>query len=259
FQKLGEAHYKSGNFEKAFRAFEHAIKVTESPVVTAEPDPNLIYNTALSAYQSENLRKAIAYFDRLNKDHFSSHIPHLLSTIYLKQEDTVTAREVLIQGIDSYKENEDLILLLADLYYNSNDIKDAINTLEVASENADTSYIFLYTMGVIYQKDEQYKKAIEAYEKALSRAKDSNEFEIYKNMGISYYNIGVEIQQKARRIINRQDYQKEKEKAAAALKSAVNAFEKAYEENPENPEVITRLNQLYDFLNIDERITALDR
>lgn len=257
FQKLGEKNYKNGNFKEAFRAFSHAIKITESSIVTAEPDPNLIYNAALSAYKSENWKKAIEHFNLLNKEKYAAHIPHLLSNIYLEQADSVSAREVLSEGIEDYEKNEELVLLLADLYYNSNDVKEAISTLEKASEKADTSHIFPYTMGVIYQKDEQYKKAIEAYELALSRTKEGKEFEIYKNMGISYYNIGVEIQQKARAIVNRQAYQREKEKAADAFKSAVDAFEKAYKEDPERQEVITRLNQLYDFLNIKDRVTDL--
>ena len=257
FQKLGEQHYKNGNFKEAFRAFSQAIKITESNIVTAEPDPNLIYNAALSAYKSENWEKAIEYFNILNKEKYSARIPHLLSSIYLEQADSVSAREVLARGIEDYEKNEQIVLLLAELYYNSDDVKEAINTLEKASKKADTSYVFPYTRGVIYQKDEQYKKAIEAYELALSRASDGNEYEIYKNMGICYYNIGVEIQQKARKIVNRQAYQDEKEKAAAAFKSAVRAFEKAYEEDPDSHEVITRLNQLYEFMDIEERVTDL--
>lgn len=257
FQKLGEKHYKNENFEEALRAFNHAFKITESSIVTAEPDPNLIYNAALSAYKSKNWEKAIEYFNILNKEKYSARIPHLLSSIYLEQKDSVSAREVLTRGIEDYKKNEELVLLLAELYYNSNDVKEAISTLEKASGNTDTSHIYPYTIGVIYQKDEQYKKAIEAYEVALSRAKDGNEFEIYKNMGISYYNIGVEIQQEARALVNRQAYQREKEKAAAAFKSALNAFEKAYEENPDSQDVITRLNQLYEFMAIEDRVTDL--
>lgn len=257
FQELGEKHFKNSNFKEAYRAFSQAIKITESNIVTAEPDPNLIYNAALSAYKSENWKKAVEYFNILNKENYSPQIPHLLSSIYLEQADTVSAREALAQGIEVYEKNEEIVLLLAELYYNSNDVKEAINTLEKASEKADTSYVFPYTMGVIYQKDEQYKKAIEAYELALSRASEGNEYKIYKNMGISYYNIGVEIQQKARKIVNRQAYQNEKEKAAAAFKSAVSAFEKAYEEDPDSQEVITRLNQLYEFMNIKDRVTDL--
>lgn len=256
FQKLGEKHFNSKKYEDALKAFEHALLINKSPILSVKIDTNLIYNAALAAYESKEWEKAILYLNELNEDNYSPNVAHLLFTVYLENADTISAEQVLIDAIDRYEANEDLVLLLVDFLFKTDDVVRAVAILDSTSSQSPLKYIFPYTKGLIYQKTEQYKYAIEAYKEALSLAPE--EFNIYTNIGTCYYNIGVEIEENARSIKNNRAFLEEKTKSKAAFQSAVNWFEKAHEKDSDNQTVITKLYQLYKILGITDKIKNLE-
>jgi tetratricopeptide (TPR) repeat protein len=249
FQALGAKHFRKGEYDKALKAFEEAIQVYQSPILPVRTDTNLIYNTALAAFESEEWEKAIGYLNKINKGNYSTNVPHLLYNVYLRNADTAAAETVLMEGIEHHEENEDLTLLLADLYFQTNEVKKAIDLLDNASSKNPSNHIFNFTKGLIYQKREHYQTAIDAYKEALTMAPD--ETKIYTNIGTCYYNIGVEIEKKARAITNNRAYLREKEKSAETFETAVTWFEKALKRDPENQYVITKLGDLYGILGSD--------
>ncbi|MCF8227010.1 MAG: tetratricopeptide repeat protein [Bacteroidales bacterium] len=249
--KLGEDHYKNEDYAEALKAFEHVLHINQSPVLSLQPDTNLLYNTALAAYESKEWEKASGYLHQLNEYAYSPNVPHLLAILYLHENDTVSAENVLYSAIDRYEKNEDLVLLLIDLLYQKKEIGKAVSVLDATSAKNDSSYIFPYTKGLVYQKANNYKKAIEAYEAALKLAPDK--VEIYENIGTCYYNIGVEIQQNARKLKNNKAFQEEKRRSAAALRISVEWFEKVIEKDTDNQKAATILNQLYKTLQITDR------
>ena len=256
FQALGAKHFQKGEYEKALKAFEEAIQVYQSPILPVRTDTNLLYNTALAAFENEAWEKAIEYLNKINKDNYSPNVPHLLYNAYLRKADTAAAEKVLMEGIERYENNEDLILLLVDLYFQSNADEKAIDQLDDASSKNPSKHIFPYTKGLIYQKRELYQAAIDAYKEALTMAPD--ETEIYEHIGTCYYNIGVENEKKARTITNNRAFTREKEKSAEAFETAVTWFEKALEKDPDNQYVITKLYQLYRVLDISDKMDNME-
>ena len=256
FQALGAQHFQKGEYEKALKAFEEAIQVYQSPILPVRTDTNLLYNTALAAFESEAWEKTIEYLNRINKDNYSPNVPHLLYNVYLRKADTAAAKKVLMEGIERYEDNEDLILLLVDLYFQTNADEKAVDLLEDASSKNPSKHIFPYTKGLIYQKREQYQTAIDAYKEAFTIA--PGETKIYANIGTCYYNIGVEIEKKARAITNKRAVTREKEKSAEAFETAVTWFEKALEKDPDNQNVISKLNHLYRVLGISDQMNNME-
>ena len=118
FMVLGEKEYKEKRYDKSLRAYENALKINESDILSVELDTNLIYNTALAAYKSENHEKSIEYLNRLNAMSYSPNVSHLLSAVLLAFGDSSNAVYVLKDGIDRYKKNEELVLVFVDLLYN---------------------------------------------------------------------------------------------------------------------------------------------
>jgi tetratricopeptide (TPR) repeat protein len=256
FQALGTQHFRKGEYGKALKAFEEAIQVYQSPILPVRTDTNLLYNTALAAFENEDWEKTIEYFNRLNKDNYSPNVPHLLHKIYLEKADTVAAEAVLVEGIGRYEDNEDLILLLADLYFQTNAYEKAIDLLDDATSKNPSNHIFPFTKGLIYQKREQHQSAIDAYKEALTQAPDDTK--IYTNIGTCYYNIGVEIEDKARAITNNLAFTREKEKSTEAFETAVIWFEKALDYDPDSQFVITKLYQLYSVLGNSDKMHNLE-
>jgi len=256
FQALGAQHFRKGEHEKALKAFEEAIQIHQSPILPIRTDTNLLYNTALAAFESEAWGKAIEYLNKINKDDYSTNVPHLLYNVYLRKADTIAAEKVLTEGIKRYEDNEDLVLLLVDLYFQTNDDNKAVDLLDDASSKNPSNFIFPYSKGLIYQKREQYQTAIDAYKKALTIT--PGETKIYANIGTCYYNIGVEIERNARTITNNRAFTREKEKSEEAFETAVTWFEKALDKDPDNQYIITKLYQLYSVLGISDKMDNME-
>ncbi len=255
FQKLGEKNYREKHYAEALKAYEQALGIIQSPILAVRIDTNLIYNAALAAYQVKEWDKAMGYLAGLHKEGWSPDASFLLYTICLQKEDTAAAGKVLSESIDIYKENQDMVLLLADLYYRKNEIGKAVSALDTALTRNPTNYIYPYTKGLIRQKKQLYPEAIDAYKQALVLAPD--EVKIYTGIGTCYYNIGVDIQARARTISNSRAFHAVKAKSEEAFRSAVLWYEKANEKDPSNQEVGEKLYQLYKILSMspDKKIS----
>lgn len=255
--KLAQEHYGKKEYQQSLRAFEHVLKINQSPLLTLQPDTNLLYNTALAAYNSGANEKASDYLGQLNESTYSSNVPHLLASLHLGEGDTTAAVNVLTESMNRYTNNVDLVLMLADLHYQQQQTDMAVRVLDTAAHKNDSAYIFPYTKGLVYQKAEQYEKAIKAYKRAVKLA--PGESRIYINTGTCYYNIGVDIERNALKLKTKQAVQREKKKSLAALESATEWYEKAYESEPENQEVISMLNQLYKTLQRNDKLRDLEQ
>lgn len=256
FMELGEKYYKDEEYEKALRAFQYALRINQSSILTAQLDTNLLYNAALSAYKSKKWDEAAEYLTELNETKYSSNVPHLMFAMYIKRSDTTAAQKVLLDGIKRYEDNEELVLLLVDLLYKKNDPEKAVSILNEAFSKDSSNYIFPYTKGLLHQKMEEYQKAIRAYKDALTLPSDT--IKVYTGIGTCYYNIGAEIEEKARNITNNNKYLKVKEKSEEAFESALNWFEKAYEIDPDNQEIVTKLYELYKVLDKPGKLKMLE-
>lgn len=246
FLKISESFYKEKNYPEALRGFEHALKINNSSILSLELDTSLLYNTALAAYQSKDWEKATKYLGELNGYKYSANIPQLMHAAYLEDGDSVSAEDVLADGVSRYDYEKNLVLLYVDLLYQKNEIKKAIVVLDSAAVKDTANAIFLYTKGLLYQKSDQYNKAIRAYERSVKA--DPGRIEAYSNIAACYYNMAVMIEENARNISDMSMYREEKVKSDAARESALVWYEKAYEKDPGNQNIREQIKRLYQFL-----------
>jgi tetratricopeptide (TPR) repeat protein len=174
---------------------------------------------------------------------FSENSTHLLFNVKLYLGDTVFAEKVLSDGIVNYEKHDTLVFLLSELYYNTSRPDEALEVLEVAiKENLDNTQ-FYYNKGLIYQKTNQFNEAIEAYSESLKG--DPDNLIIYANIAACYYNIGVAYEENTLKLNRNQEVKEERGKSKKAMKSALHWLDSAIAKQPENPEVISRISQLY--------------
>jgi len=81
---------------------------------------------------------------------------------------------------------------------------------------------------------------------------------VHTNIATCYYNIGIEIEEKARTLNNSRDVLEEKAKSATAFESAAEWLNKAYDLGTENQAIIVQLHQLFKLLNITEKAKILE-
>jgi tetratricopeptide (TPR) repeat protein len=256
FQKLGESNYNGKRFNQSLKAFEYALRISENPILSVEIDTNLIYNTALAAYEGKNWDKATLYLTKLHNYKYSINATHLLFLSNLERGDSLAAQNTLLDGINRYEKNEDLVLLLTDLLFKNNDIEGALKIIDAVIVRNPTNPKLYNTKGLVYQKSGQYQKAIEAYSQAIQYS--PNDVSNYISIATSYYNIGVEIDEGTRTISNNRMVQEQKAKSAAAFKSAAEWLDKAYSKGLTNPKEIEQIIELYKSLQLSDRVKSIE-
>lgn len=256
FQKLGEKHFNGKDYKKAMKAFEHALAITQRPVLAIQTDTNLVYNAGLAAYESQEWEQAAKHFGRLHDDGYSANVTHLLMKAHLAMGDTIAGQLALRKGIGRYEDNEDLVLLLADLLVKTNEADRALEVLDEAIGSDPSRHVFHNTKGLIYQKTGAFNDAILAYFEANSHAPE--ELLTQVNIATCYYNIGVEIEENARSITNNRLVQIEKSKSEAAFESAIFWLDKAYEKEPADREVREKIHHLYRMLRVTDKANNLE-
>jgi len=256
-QILGERHFRNKKYAEALRAFEQALEISEKPMLMMQADTNLVYNTALAAFESKNWDKANRYFGRLHDEKHSPNVAHLLFEANIRKGDTLAAEKALKEGIESYEDNQDLVLLLADFFFSLNDTLSAFQALDEAISAKPQNHRFHYAKGLIYQKYGLYNEAIRAYSQTLSLT--PGDLMACVNMATCYYNIGVEIEENARTIMDSATVREEKKRSEEAFKAAEEWLDRAYQMNPADQEIIGRLYELYKSLRITDKADILER
>lgn len=256
FQKMAESLYAAGNYKESFRAFYQTVQISQHPLLEIELDQNLLYNTALAAFESKDWEKVVELLGGLHQNSFSVNATHLLFNASLAQGDTLSAKQVLREGIDQYENKEMFVLLLADLLFEGNEIVLAHEVLDEAANREPESFRYPYTRGLIHQKTGNYQEAINAYSEASNLAPE--ELTIYLNIATCYYNIGVEVEEAARTISNSRLVQQEKAKSSNAFESAVKWLDKAWEMGLEDKAMMSRFLELYRSLQVLDKVIELE-
>lgn len=257
FQQLGTKHYAQKEYTKALGAFEHALLISKSPLLSVDTDTSLVYNTAMAAYEAGNWEKAISYLTGLNDDGFSANVALLLYKAHVNNGERQLGEEVLLSAVEKYNSDEQIIMQLVDLLVETNRAEQAVQILDSALVSRPDYYPFPWTRGLILQRINRYDRAIESLYLASKLAPE--EAGIYYDLGICYYNRGVEINESARQINNNAQYQATRKEATEQFQEAVKWLEKAYEMDADDQQTISRLYQLYYQLQMTEKQQRMER
>ena len=170
--------------------------------------------------------------------------------------DSLLGEEVLIEGVERYNSDENIVLQLVDLLVTTGRTESAILILDSAAVRMPENYLFPWTLGMVHQSNGMNDVAITNFLKASDLA--PGEVRIYYNLGICYYSTGVEINESARHIRNNVEYQAARMQAKASFQDAVSWLEKAYENDPGDQQTISKLYQLYYRLQMTEKQKTME-
>lgn len=256
FQNLGEKYYLKKDYSKAVEAFEHALLLSKSPLLSVVTDTNLVYNTAMAAYEARQWDMAVSYLIGLNDDAYSPNTALLLYSAHVNNGDSLLAEQVLFDAEERYKSEETIVLQLVDLLVGTGRAEQAVAILDTASSRRPENYHFPWTRGLVFQRLKLYDQAIVSLSQASTLA--PGEVGIYYNLGICYYNIGVSINESARQIMSNLEYKSARREAMEQFREAVKWLEKAFELDPADQQTISKLNQLYYRLQMTEKQKTME-
>lgn len=256
YQKLGEQHFNNRKYKDALKAYEASLEVISNPILAVELDLNLVYNAALAAFEERNWDRATHHLKQLHSKDYSVNASLLLVEANLEKGDTLAAKQVIIEGISKHNDNEDLVLLLTNLLFQEDDVDGALKNIDRVIARNPTNAKFIYTKGLIYQRNEQYQEAIGTYNQALKH--DPDNAMIYLNIATCYYNMGVDIEEGTRTITNNSKVLEEKAKSKAAFEAAISWLDKIYNNGTQDQSILSKAYDLYKALRINDKAKNIE-
>ena len=252
FRELGIEHFTKKEYQEALRAFEHALKVNNSELVTVPSDTNLVYNAAMAAYESKNWDEAIEYLSSLHEFGFAPKASLFLVGSHLYNGDTLQAETILMEGVKLYDYEETVVMYLANWLSASNRKDQAISILDEAIVAHPENYRFHWARGLVFSETGNYEEAILSLKQAAELCAEKPP-ELYYQVGVSYYNIGIDLREAALLISENDEYKLARNQYLAQFREAVKWLELSYEKDPGNEATINRLYQLYYQLQMKEK------
>ena len=242
--------FNEENYEKALKSFEQILTINEIPLIKEDNvnliDTVIIYNAGLAAYYSENYDKAIQYYTEAAKYGYNGGKTYVnIAYAYEMKNDTASALQALQEGFEKYSSDKEVLDNLINIYLAQQKSDDAMKYLDMAIENDPNYAPYYFAKGTLYESLKNVDKSIELYNKAIEV--DPEYFDAHYNLGVVYYNQGVNQIEVARAVPanENQRYEEELAKADQWWLKSIPYMEKCRELKPDDAITLESLKNLY--------------
>lgn len=242
--------YNNKDYPAAVKSFETNSKLYEVINLT---DTMGIYNGALSADLGGMKEKAVEMYIQSAELDYEAEYCYVKATNILQElEQYDRALEVSKLGRLKFPNSQNLIIAQLNVYLKSGMYEEAETDLEAAAAEKPNDPSMWFALGVVKENLDKKDEGAEAYKKSLEV--DPDYYNSNMNLAILYFSKASELINAANEIpVNEiEKYDAAKAEAMVELKKAVPYFEKAYELNPDNKNVLLDLKEAYGQLNDTE-------
>ncbi|MBU8892270.1 MAG: tetratricopeptide repeat protein [Bacteroidales bacterium] len=251
--------YNEENFKAAFLYFQKIYEIKQLPLFGEEIDTASVFNTALMAQRAKDYDNAIKYYTiSLEYEYGEGGTYALLAEIYNQKEDTDNYLKILKEGFEKYPDDQSLLGSLINYYLiDSENPKDAIEYLDFAISKQPGNANLYSGRAMLYDKLGDFESCKVNYKKAIEI--DGEFFEAFYNLGVLYFNEGVELTDVANEIKDNEKYAIAKQIADDKFKESLPYLEKAFELNEEDISIGNTLRTLYYRLQMTDKYEALNK
>ncbi|MBP8959883.1 MAG: tetratricopeptide repeat protein [Bacteroidales bacterium] len=244
FITQGVQRFEAKDYEGALKSFESNIKLATSDLYIGVIDTGIYFNAGLAAFNAKLYDKAIQYFQKCADMKYEGTTPYLLIyNCYKELKDMANAEAILKKAVETFPDNQDVMLNLIDFYMTNDKIDEAFLYLNMTKAKNPNDYTLFWAEGVLYMKQEKYDEAIESLKKSIELKGD--EYNTQFNLGVCYYNKAVAMFQKANEIMDVNEYNKAINEANKVFVQAIPYFEKAATIKKDDPDSLRNLKELY--------------
>ncbi len=205
-----------------------------------------LYNAAIAAQNLKKYDKATQHYEKLiEMGDAKASVYQNYSRILKQQGDTTQALKWLEKGRKKHPESMALVIDELNIYLASDKEEEAINKLENALSLDSTNPKLHYALGVAYDKKGKFKKAREAYKKAIS--KDSTYYGAFRNLGALFYNKAIEINKEMNNLDldEEEKYEKLKKERNDLYAKALPYLEEAKSLKADDMKTLRALKEIY--------------
>ena len=221
--------YQLGDLAAASILFEKAADASATEPY-AQVDTTALYNAAFVAWAGKDYERAKTFFEKCLAEKYyydDGEVFAKLGDVYTNLGDAKKGAEMLEQGFVMFPQSQSILIGLINYYITSGENTDRLFMLiDEAKKNEPNNASLYYVEGNIYKELKQTEKAVEAYYKC---AEINPDYEYgYIGAGILYYELAIELQDKAGEELDDKKYNELVEQMEQSLKNALDPFEKAY-------------------------------
>ena len=234
----GMNRYMLDDYAGASVLFEKSAKASATAPLS-KVDTTALYNAGFTAWMVKDYPRAKKFFEKcLEAGYYyeGGEVFAKLADINTNLGEKTAARDVLEAGFTKFPQSQSILIGLINYYLTNNeDTNRLFELISLAKKNEPNNASLYYVEGNIYNElrqadpskaDEYVTKAVAAYD-ACSGINAAYEFG-YIGKGIMYYNIAIDLQEKAANELDDAKWAVLNEKFTVALKNALEPFEKAY-------------------------------
>ena len=201
-------------------------------------DTTSLYNAAYIYWASKDFTSAKKYFEECLANNYyyeNGEVFAKLGDVYFNLGDKAKAVETLETGFVKFPYSQSILIGLINFYLEGGDNADRLfELIGEAKKNEPNNVSLYYVEGNIYKQLGQNEKAIEAY-KACATVDPNYDFG-YHGQGALYYEMAVELCEKAAEELDDAKYNAMVKEYEQYLINAIEPFEKAFEVS-NNPDV----------------------
>lgn len=255
--------YEKEQFDVALQCFEKYMEISNFSIMKQGADEvidtAIVYNSGLAAYKAENWPKALEYFKKSALyDYNGAPSYRFAYDASQAMGDTLSSLVLLKEGFEKYPDDEILIVELINFYIKEGKPEDAINYLDIAIEQNPENVSYYTAKGSTLERLGQEEKAVAVYKQAIEL--DKTVFTPYYNLGVIYFNRGVNVMNEATQLppSANKEYEEKFEEGKVHLRDALPYFEKAYELNQEEVAILESLRLIYYRLQMTEKYDEIN-
>lgn len=263
--ELQNAAIKAYNAQKycnAFTRFEQALFLKQLPDIKGdtevEIDTALVYNCGLAALKAEDYDKAIAMLNGVVRTGYGeASTIVMLASAYQSKEDTISAIQVLENGLVKYPGDETILAYMIQLLIDSDNTDEALKYLDMVLVNQPTNVKYYILKADLYNQKADTEMAIAQYKAAL-KVVPENQISLY-NLSVIYYNKGIEHRKLTDNVAmnDKESYKQILNQSEELWKMALPYAEKCYQLNATDDKVVELLRNLYYRLNLMDKYEVI--
>ena len=234
----GMNKYTLGDYAGASVLFEKAAGAAATKPLS-KTDTTALYNAGFTAWMVKDYPRAKDLFEKcLAAEYYyeGGEVFAKLADIYTNLGEKEASRDILEQGFQKFPQSQSILIGLINYYLTNNEDPNRLfELIALAKKNEPNNASLYYVEGNIYVElrkadpangDQYIAKAVEAYD-ACAGINPDYEFG-YIGKGIMYYNLAIELQEKAANELDDAKWVKLNKQFTEALRNALEPFEKAY-------------------------------
>lgn len=158
---------------------------------------DIFYYVGCAYEYKGDLSLAEEYYSKAYEQELNINAGINLLNLYIDKEDYLKA-ENLAFDLLQYSEDDKLLYLIAELYFNKNDYDNSIKYYNLAIMQNNKNPLYFYKAGIVYTLKGFYKEAEDAYCKAIVLSPDDEPY----NYTLAYFYFSNKQYQQAENIVN---------------------------------------------------------